>query len=202
MSQQSQGLREQDVQAEPLAQFKRWLADAAALPLAEAAALATADGDGRPSVRMVLVKSWDEKGFVFYTNSESRKGGELAVNPQAALLFHWLTLGRQVRIEGSVAPVKAVESDQYFASRPRGSQLSAAASAQSRAVAGREELDEQVLRLERSLGGGPVPRPSWWGGYRLVPGSFEFWQHREDRLHDRIRYQRAGRGWRIERLQP
>ena len=138
MSQQSQGLREQDVQAEPLAQFKRWLADAAALPLAEAAALATADGDGRPSVRMVLVKSWDEKGFVFYTNSESRKGGELAVNPQAALLFHWLTLGRQVRIEGSVAPVKAVESDQYFASRPRGSQLSAAASAQSRAVAGRE----------------------------------------------------------------
>jgi pyridoxamine 5'-phosphate oxidase len=151
---------------------------------------------------MVLVKSWDEKGFVFYTNSESRKGGELAVNPQAALLFHWLTLGRQVRIEGSVAPVKAVESDQYFASRPRGSQLSAAASAQSRAVAGREELDEQVLRLERSLGGGPVPRPSWWGGYRLVPGSFEFWQHREDRLHDRIRYQRAGRGWRIERLQP
>lgn len=195
-------LYEQDVEREPLPQFRRWFADAAALPLAEAAALATAGADGRPSARMVLVKSWDERGFVFYTNYESRKGGDLAANPQAALLFHWQPLGRQVRIEGSVAPVEERQSDEYFASRPRASQLSAAASDQSRPVAGREDLDERVRRLERTLEDRPVPRPRGWGGYRLDPVSFEFWQHREDRLHDRIRYLRSSRGWQLDRLQP
>jgi pyridoxamine 5'-phosphate oxidase len=201
----SQGLpvlREQDVEPEPLAQFRRWFAEAAGLPLAEAAALATAAADARPSVRMVLVKTWDERGFVFFTNYQSRKGGELAANPRAALLFHWQPLGRQVRIEGSVAAVKEQESDEYFSSRPRASQLSAAASAQSRPVAGRAELEQQVRQLERSLGDGLVPRPSWWGGYRLDPVSYEFWQHGDDRLHDRIRYQRSGLSWAMERLQP
>jgi pyridoxamine 5'-phosphate oxidase len=202
LSQEIQALREQDVDREPLAQFKRWFADAAALPLAEAAALATADADGRPSVRMVLIKSWDESGFVFYTNYESRKGAELAANPLAALLFHWQPLGRQVRIEGSVAAMEERHSDEYFSSRPRASQLSAAASAQSRPVASRDELEEQVGRLERTLGDRPVPRPRGWGGYRLDPISFEFWQHRQDRLHDRIRYLRSGSGWQLERLQP
>ena len=202
MAQEFQALREQDVEREPLAQFARWFAEAAALPLAEAAALATADADARPSARMVLVKSWDQRGFVFYSNYQSRKGGELAANPQAALLFHWLPLGRQVRIEGSVAPVQGEESERYFASRPRGSQLSAAVSAQSRPVSGREALEGQVRQLERSLGERPVPRPAWWGGYRLDPVSFEFWQHRQDRLHDRIRYQRSGSGWQLDRLQP
>jgi len=202
LAQEFQALREQDVEREPLAQFARWFAEAAALPLAEAAALATADADARPSARMVLVKSWDQRGFVFYSNYQSRKGGELAANPQAALLFHWLPLGRQVRIEGSVAPVQGEESERYFASRPRGSQLSAAVSAQSRPVSGREALEGQVRQLERSLGERPVPRPAWWGGYRLDPVSFEFWQHRQDRLHDRIRYQRSGSGWQLDRLQP
>jgi pyridoxamine 5'-phosphate oxidase len=197
-----QALCEQDVEPEPLAQFRRWFADAAALPLAEAAALATAGADARPSARMVLVKSWDERGFVFYTNYESSKGGDLAANPQAALLFHWQPLGRQVRIEGSVAPVEERQSDEYFASRPRASQLSAAASDQSHPVAGREALDERVRQLERSLGDRPVPRPRGWGGCRLDPFSFEFWQHRQDRLHDRLRYLRTSSGWHLDRLQP
>jgi pyridoxamine 5'-phosphate oxidase len=202
LSQEFQTLRERDVEREPLPQFERWFAEAAELPLAEAAALATADGDARPSARMVLVKSWDQRGFVFFTNYESRKGAELADNPRAALLFHWQPLGRQVRIEGPVAQVTGRESDAYFASRPRGSQLSAAASAQSHPVAGREELEARVRQLERRLGEGPVPRPPWWGGYRLDPVSFEFWQHNEDRLHDRLRYLRSGSGWQLTRLQP
>jgi pyridoxamine 5'-phosphate oxidase len=202
LSQEFQALREHDVEPEPLAQFRRWFADAAALPLAEAAALATAGTDARPSVRMVLVKSWDERGFVFYTSYASRKGVELAANPQAALLFHWQPLGRQVRVEGSVSPVDEEQSDKYFSSRPRASQLSAAASAQSRPVGGRQELEEQVRWLERRLGDGPVTRPREWGGYRLDPVSFEFWQHRQDRLHDRIRYLRSTSGWQMDRLQP
>jgi pyridoxamine 5'-phosphate oxidase len=202
LSQEFQTLRERDVEREPLPQFERWFAEAAELPLAEAAALATADGDARPSARMVLVKSWDQRGFVFFTNYESRKGAELADNPRAALLFNWQPLGRQVRIEGPVAQVTGRESDAYFASRPRGSQLSAAASAQSHPVAGREELEARVRQLERRLGEGPVPRPPWWGGYRLDPVSFEFWQHNEDRLHDRLRYLRSGSGWQLTRLQP
>lgn len=200
----SQGLRlcEDDLDPNPLVQFQRWFAEAADLPLAEAAALATASTDARPSVRMVLVKGWDANGFVFYSNYESRKGGELTANPHAALLFHWQSLGRQVRIEGSVQPIAAQESDGYFAARPRASQISAAASAQSRVVADRQELDDRVVELKRALGHEPVLRPPWWGGYRLDPINFEFWQHRQDRLHDRIRYLRSASGWHRERLQP
>jgi len=203
LTDQFPALREQDLDPTPLVQFDRWFAEASGtIPLAEAAALATATADGRPSVRMVLVKGWDGQGLVFYTNYQSRKGMELARNSWAALLFHWQQLGRQVRLEGPVQPVSAAESDRYFASRPRNSQLGAVASAQSRTVTSREELDQRVSQLQQSLEGKPVTRPIWWGGYRLHPTSYEFWQHREDRLHDRIRYLREGSGWRIDRLQP
>ncbi|MGH7642306.1 MAG: pyridoxamine 5'-phosphate oxidase [Candidatus Dormibacteria bacterium] len=196
-------LGQRDVAPDPLAQFERWFAEASsAQPLAEAAALATADGSGRPSQRMVLVKGWGAGGFDFYSNYLSRKGGELATNPWAALLFYWPQLGRQVRIEGPVQQLDSANSDHYFASRPRASQLGAVASAQSRPIIRRAELDRRVSELEGSLAGGPVPRPEWWGGYRLQAVGYEFWQHREDRLHDRIRYVLEPPGWRRERLQP
>lgn len=164
--------------------------------------MATADGAGRPSARMVLLKEWGPDGFVFYTNYESRKGIELADNPRAALLFHWPPLGRQVRIEGPVTMVSAAASDAYHACRPRGSQLSARASRQSRPVADRAALEARVEQVRREVGEGDVRRPPWWGGYRVVPESFEFWQLGHDRLHDRIAYHRQGDTWRIERLQP
>lgn len=196
-------LREETVDADPLLQFQRWFGDATeGIPLAEAAALATADAAGHPSVRVVLVKSWDEKGFVFYSNRQSRKGGELAANPRAALLFYWPQLGRQVRLEGTVGEVSDEESDSYFQSRPRLSQIGAVASAQSRTIASRDELDRRALELEDQLSGQAITRPEWWGGYRLKPLSYEFWQHQQGRLHDRIRYRRAHPGWQIERLQP
>ena len=186
-----------------MAQFQRWFAEAAnTLPLPEAAALATADVDARPSVRMVLVKGWDERGFLFYSNYDSRKGKELSANSHAALLFHWQPLGRQVRLEGPVERVEEAESDRYFESRPRASQLGAVASAQSRTIGSRDELDQRARQLQDSLEGQPVLRPTWWGGYRLQPLSYEFWRHQEDRLHDRIRYLREESGWRVERLQP
>ncbi len=203
MSEVAPELRKRDVDSDPLAQFQRWFAEASAtMPLAEAAALATANSAGQPSVRMVLVKGWDQRGFSFYTNQESRKGGELATNSKAALLFYWPTLGRQVRLEGPIHRVSDEESDEYFASRPRASQLSALASAQSQPVEGRDELDRRVADLERSLEGLPVGRPAHWGGYRLEPVGYEFWQHRQDRLHDRLRYLNDGAGWRLDRLQP
>ena len=196
-------LREQDVDADPLAQFQRWFAGATGtIPFAEAAALATADADARPSVRMVLIKGWDERGFVFYSNHDSRKGKELSANAHAALLFHWQPLGRQVRLEGPVERVEEAESDRYFESRTRASQLGAVESAQSRTIDSRDELDQRVRQLQNSLEGQPVLRPTWWGGYRLQPLSYEFWLHQEDRLHDRIRYLREESGWRVERLQP
>ena len=198
-------LRRRDLDPDPLAQFRAWFdaAGASEAQLAEAAALATATATGAPSVRMVLVKAVAGDGFVFYTGYESRKGGELDENPQAALLFYWPALGRQVRVEGPVERVAAAESDAYFESRPRGSRLSAAASEQSRPVAGRRELEERVARLGEELGEGPVTRPGRWGGYRLTPRAYEFWQHRDDRLHDRFRYApEPGGGWAIERLQP
>jgi pyridoxamine 5'-phosphate oxidase len=196
-------LRERDVDSDPLAQFQRWFAEAARdIPLSEAAALATADASGRPSVRMVLIKGWDKQGFVFYSNHESRKGGELAANPRAALLFYWPELGRQVRIEGPVKRIGEADSDRYFASRPRASQLGALTSAQSQIVSSREALDRKFSELEGSLEGQPVVRPAWWGGYQLEPGSYEFWQHREDRLHDRLRFLREASSWRVDRLQP
>jgi len=151
---------------------------------------------------MVLLKAADEQGFVFFTGYESRKGGELQANPRAALLFHWAPLGRQVRIEGPVERVGAGESDAYFATRPRRAQVAASASRQGRVLANRAELDEAVADLERQYSGGEVPRPEHWGGYRMRPHTYEFWQHRDDRLHDRLRFTRDGDGWRLDRLSP
>jgi len=192
-------LHEDDVAPDPLEQFRRWFAEAGD---DNRMAVATAAPDGSPSVRMVLLKGADERGFTFFTGYESRKGGELDANPRAALLFHWAQLGRQVRVEGRVERVGRGESDAYFATRPRGAQLAAAASRQGRALANRAQLDEAVADLEREYEGRDVPRPEYWGGYRLRPQAYEFWQHRDDRLHDRLRYTRDGEGWRLERLSP
>jgi pyridoxamine 5'-phosphate oxidase len=198
-------LREQDIDPDPLGQFALWFreAEAAGLRLPEAAALATASDAGIPSVRMVLVKSFDERGFVFFSNYTSRKGRELAANPQAALLFYWDALGRQVRIEGSVEPTAAGESAAYAHSRPRGSQLSAQASPQSETITSRQELELRVAEARERYQGRELPLPSDWGGYRLRAEAFEFWQQRHDRLHDRLRYRREpNSGWVIERLAP
>src|SRR3954467_7417389 len=197
-------LRTSDLAADPLDQVRAWFAEARSAENrpAEAMALATAGADGAPSVRMVLLKGADERGFVFFTGYGSRQGGELEANPRAALLFHWDALGRQVRVEGHVERVAADESDAYFATRPRGAQLAATASRQGRVLANRAQLDEAVAELERELAGHDVPRPEHWGGYRVRPDSYEFWQHRDDRLHDRLRYRRDGEAWLLERLAP
>ena len=165
-------------------------------------ALATADASGNPSVRMVLLRGVDERGFVFHTNYESRKARELDENPRAALCVHWHSLEEQIRIEGRVERLGADESDVYFASRPRGSQLGAWASKQSMPLASRETLEEEYRATERRFEGSSVPRPPFWGGYRLIPDRIEFWFGRPDRLHDRLLYVRDGGGWRIERLYP
>jgi pyridoxamine 5'-phosphate oxidase len=201
----AQPLREQDVDPDPVEQFAVWFAQAAeaGVRMPEAAAVATADAHGVPSVRMVLVKRTDQTGFVFYTNYESRKGRELEANPHAALLFYWDVLGRQVRIEGPIERTAPEESAEYVRTRPRGSQISALASQQSRPVASREELERRVAELSAEHEGGELPMPRAWGGFRLRPQTFEFWQHRDDRLHDRLRYSRgADGGWAIERLAP
>jgi pyridoxamine 5'-phosphate oxidase len=197
-------LREADVDRDPLQQFRRWYAEAgaAAIRAPHAMALATASATGRPSVRMVLLKGVDESGFVFFTGYVSRKGAELEENPRAALLFYWDPLGRQVRVEGRVERVGAEESDAYFATRPRAAQLAATASRQSAVLAAREELDARFAELHRIHAGMEVRRPEHWGGYRLLPETYEFWQHRADRLHDRLRYRRAENGWHVERLAP
>jgi pyridoxamine 5'-phosphate oxidase len=192
-------LTEADLDPDPLRQFESWFAAAreAGLRAPEAMALATATPDGAPSARMVLMKGADERGFVFFTSYESRKGDELEANPRVALLFYWEPLGRQVRVEGSVERVAAEESDAYFASRPPGSRAGAAASRQSRPLTDRAQLERTVAAL-----GDDVARPEWWGGYRVRPERYEFWQHRENRLHDRFLYERDGEAWSIRRLYP
>ena len=193
-------MNREDLADEPLAQFRRWYADAeAAVSAPEKMALATAAADGTPSVRMVLLKQADEHGLVFFSHYSSRKGRELAENPRGALLFYWEPLGRQVRVEGAVARVSSSESDAYFATRPLGARLSAVASPQSRPVESREWLERRVAELAAA---GEPPRPEWWGGFRLVPDAWEFWQHGDDRLHDRFRYCRDRATWIVERLGP
>lgn len=198
------GLDESDADRDPIEQFRKWFDEALAADLHEpnAMTLATATPDGKPSARVVLLKGFDARGFVFYTNYEGRKGRELAENPRAALVFYWGELERQVRVEGRVWRVLEEESDAYYASRPRGSRLGAWASAQSRSVERRELVEERLRELEREYTGREVPRPPFWGGYRVEPEEIEFWQGRENRLHDRLVYRWSSDGWRIERLQP
>jgi len=196
-------LARSDLDPDPVRQFDAWFREVEGTVRApEAMALATATPDGAPSVRMVLLKDHGPDGFTFYTGYESRKGSELAANPRAALLLFWDPLGRQVRIEGTVERVPPEETASYFASRPRASRIAALASRQSSVLAGRDELDARYAELERELEGLDVPVPPAWGGFRLTPETYEFWQHRENRLHDRFRYSRAGDGWTIERLSP
>lgn len=196
-------LERNELDPDPVGQLRRWLdeARAAGIELPEAAALATSSADGAPSARMVLVKDVGDDGIAFYTGYESRKGRELAENPRAALLLYWHELGRQVRAEGPVERLSAAESDAYFHSRPLGSRLSAAASAQSTVIESRMELEQAAAELGRTEGE-DVARPESWGGYRLRPGQWEFWQHRLDRLHDRFRYRPGDEGWIVERLAP
>jgi len=197
-------LDEASVDPDPLIEFARWFEEALKAEARDpnAMTLATANATGVPSARIVLLKGFDGRGFVFFTDYRSRKGAELAENPRAALVFYWPELERQVRITGGTAPVERQESETYFRSRPRASRLGAWISHQSQVIAGRQELDDRVPEMERRYPGDDVPLPAYWGGFRLRPESIEFWQGRVSRLHDRIRYVRKGDSWRIERLSP
>ena len=198
------GLAESDVAADPIEQFRRWFDETTNAGLHEpnAMTVATATPDGTPSARVVLLKGYDERGFVFYTNYEGRKATELEANPRCALLFYWGELERQVRVEGTAGRISGEESDAYYASRPRGSRLGALASEQSRPIEDRVTLENRLRELEREYEGREVPRPANWGGYRIEPEIFEFWQGRENRLHDRLIYRRQDGGWKLARLQP
>lgn len=211
MSQRAQPLRRGDLLADPHAQFLLWFAAAqeAGVLTPEAMAIATAAPDGAPSVRMVLLKSADDRGYAFFTNHEGRKGTELVANPRAALLFHWEQLGRQVRIEGAVERLPAEEADLYFRTRPLGSRVGARVSPQSRPIPSRRWLKD-LIDEEAARTGDDPPRPEHWGGYLVRPSAYQYWQHRDDRLHDVFRYTPVepgadgdeGAGWRIERLGP
>jgi pyridoxamine 5'-phosphate oxidase len=196
-------LRKEDLAADPIEQLQRWLADAAAADPGDytSMTLATADRDGRPSARIVLLKGCDERGLVFYTNYDSRKGRELAENPRAALVLYWAVLDRQVRIGGRVEKISREESEAYFRSRPLGSRIGSSISRQSSVLADRDDLERAGREIAERFGDNP-PLPDFWGGYRVVPEEIEFWQGRPDRLHDRLRYRQEDGGWVIERLSP
>jgi pyridoxamine 5'-phosphate oxidase len=206
MTVQLSALTKDNIDANPIRQFQTWFDEVRASGVSEQDAtsmtLATAAKDGRPSARVVLLKSFDDRGFVFYTNYQSRKGKELSENPRACLLFYWSELWRQVRIEGDIEKISTAESEEYFQSRPLGSRLGAWASNQSEVVEAREILESRFAELQKRFGA-DVPRPDHWGGYRLRPNSIEFWQGRDNRLHDRLRYRIQENGaWVIERLEP
>jgi pyridoxamine 5'-phosphate oxidase len=197
-------LHERELSADPIEQFGRWFDEAVAaeLPMANAMSLATADEHGRPSVRIVLLKGFDARGFAFVTNYESQKARELAVNPHGALCLFWEPLHRQIRLRGRVERVDTSESDAYFAGRPRASNISGMASAQSSVVADRATLEQHARQVQAEWDGRALVRPTNWGGFRLMPDEFEFWQGQPDRLHDRLRYRQGPHGWLLERLQP
>jgi pyridoxamine 5'-phosphate oxidase len=198
------GLTEEDAGTDPFILFDRWFREAreAGLYLPESMALATSTADGRPSVRQVLLKAADDRGFVFYTNYDSRKGLEIEENPCGAIAIHWPILQRQVRISGAVEKTSTEESQTYFDSRPRGSRIGAWASDQSSVLRGRDELERRFRETQERFSSGDVPLPPFWGGYRVIPETIEFWQGRANRLHDRLRFTRGGAGWTIDRLYP
>jgi pyridoxamine 5'-phosphate oxidase len=197
-------LDEGNVSPDPMTEFARWFDEAVKAEVQEpnAMTLATAGQDSAPSARIVLLKGFDERGFVFFTDYRSQKGTELEQNPRAALVFYWPELERQIRITGGTEPVGRAESEAYFRTRPRGSRISAWVSHQSQVIGSRKLLEERVPELEKRYPGEDVPLPPYWGGIRLAPRTVEFWQGRTSRLHDRIRYTRDAQGWRIERLSP
>jgi pyridoxamine 5'-phosphate oxidase len=198
------GLSEENAGSDPIALFGRWFKEAerAGIFLSEAITLATATKDGKPSARMMLLKGFDERGFTFFTNYESRKAGQIEENPRAAIICHWPTLQRQIRIEGTVTRLPEDESYAYFRTRPRGSQIGAWASKQSHTLESRQELEEKVKKCEEEFADKDVPLPPFWGGYRMAPERMEFWQGRADRLHDRFRFLREGDGWIRDRMSP